>query len=87
MDASNKSKVSNNASRAFVHQNTRLKGHNNRQLMNSLHVNNVIEVKPPLIADEELEPARESRVVMSQLMSSYYSNLNSYLSKLVPDRH
>ena len=51
----------------------------------SLSVNGVLQVKPPPIADGELELPRETRVTLAQLRSGYCGRLNSYLSRIDPD--
>ncbi len=48
----------------------------------SLSVNGVLRIKPPPIADVELELPRETRVTLAQLRSGYCSRLNSYLSRI-----
>lgn len=48
-------------------------------------LNGVLGVKPPHIADEELELPRKTRVTLAQFRSGYCSRLNSYLSRIDPD--
>ena len=70
---------------------------NFRQALNAIHsgaittiidflpVNGVLGVQTPLIAEQELEFPRETRVTLAQLRSGYCSRLNSYLPRLDPD--
>lgn len=53
--------------------------------LSSLPTNGVLGVKPRLIAEEELELPRESRVILAQLTSGYCSRSNCYLSRLDPN--
>ena len=53
--------------------------------IDSQSVNGVLRVKPPPIADVELELPRETRVTLAQLRSGYCNRLNSYLSRIDPD--
>nr|XP_036232711.1 uncharacterized protein LOC118683639 [Bactrocera oleae] len=50
----------------------------------SLSVNGILGVKPPPIADVELELPCESRVTFAQLRSGYCNRLSSYLSRIDP---
>nr|XP_036217164.1 uncharacterized protein LOC106619600 [Bactrocera oleae] len=51
----------------------------------SFSVNAALGVKPPPIADKELELPPKSGVTFPQLRSGYCSSLNSYLSRIDPD--
>ncbi|XP_069963874.1 uncharacterized protein [Bactrocera oleae] len=53
--------------------------------IDSLSVNGVLGVKPPPIADVELDLSRETRVTLAQLCSGYCSRLNFYLFRIDPD--